>query len=396
TAKKAITQEDTCYLVEGYTDVISLYQAGVENVVASSGTSLTEGQIRLIKRFTENVTILYDGDAAGLKASFRGIDMILKEGMNVRVVLFPQGEDPDSYAKNHTSEELKTYITTNAQDFIRFKTSVLIKEVGDDPIKKAELIKDIVNSISNIPDQIKRSVYTKECSSLLEISEQALINETNKILRKNFSNHTNQPISEIEIDYEVENQEKKENVVDELMHWERETIRLLITFGEEMIKVDAIDENEETVSKEISVAFYMISSINSDNIKFENATYQKIADFYTEKINNEEMPTHQHFINHSDSDISQLAINIFTNQYELSPNWEKHKIYPITEDKQLKKAIFNTLFAFKKSKLRRLIIENQEKIKNESSQEILNQLIQEQINLKKIDQQLATKLGRVV
>jgi len=180
------------------------------------------------------------------------------------------------------------------------------------------------------------------------------------------------------------------------MHWERETIRLLITFGEEMIKVDAIDENEETVSKEISVAFYMISSINSDNIKFENATYQKIADFYTEKINNEEMPTHQHFINHSDSDISQLAINIFTNQYELSPNWEKHKIYPITEDKQLKKAIFNTLFAFKKSKLRRLIIENQEKIKNESSQEILNQLIQEQINLKKIDQQLATKLGRVV
>jgi len=396
TAKKAITQEDTCYLVEGYTDVISLYQAGVENVVASSGTSLTEGQIRLIKRFTENVTILYDGDAAGLKASFRGIDMILKEGMNVRVVLFPQGEDPDSYAKNHTSEELKTYITTNAQDFIRFKTSVLIKEVGGDPIKKAELIKDIVNSISNIPDQIKRSVYTKECSSLLEISEQALINETNKILRKNFSNHTNQPISEIEIDYEVENQEKKENVVDELMHWERETIRLLITFGEEMIKVDAIDENEETVSKEISVAFYMISSINSDNIKFENATYQKIADFYTEKINNEEMPTHQHFINHSDSDISQLAINIFTNQYELSPNWEKHKIYPITEDKQLKKAIFNTLFAFKKSKLRRLIIENQEKIKNESSQEILNQLIQEQINLKKIDQQLATKLGRVV
>ena len=395
TAKKAITQEDTCYLVEGYTDVISLYQAGVENVVASSGTSLTEGQIRLIKRFTENVTILYDGDAAGLKASFRGIDMILKEEMNVRVVLFPQGEDPDSFAKSHTSEELKTFIADNTQDFIRFKTSVLIKEVGNDPIKKAELIKDIVGSIAIIPDQIKRSVYTKECSSLLEISEQALINETNKILRKNFSSHSNQPISEIETDYIAENQEKKENVVDDLKHWERETIRLLITFGEEIITVEAIDENEETVSQEISVAFYIISNINTDNIKFENETYQKIADLFAEKINNVELTSHQDFTNHSDSDISQLAINIFTSQYELSPNWEKHKIFTVTEEKQLKKAIYNTMFAFKKSKLKRLIIENQGKIKVETNEEILNQLIQEQINLKKIDQQLAAKLGRV-
>ncbi|MBL4667710.1 MAG: DNA primase, partial [Flavobacteriales bacterium] len=148
TAKKAISKENICYLVEGYTDVISLYQSGVENVVSSSGTSLTEGQIRLVKRFTPNITILYDGDAAGIKASFRGIDMILQEGMNVRVVLFPDGEDPDSYAKAHTTEELKDYITTNAQDFIRFKTSVLIKDVGNDPIKKAELIKDIVASIA--------------------------------------------------------------------------------------------------------------------------------------------------------------------------------------------------------------------------------------------------------
>ena len=193
-AKKSITQEDNCYLVEGYTDMISLYQSGVENVVSSSGTSLTEGQIRLIKRFTPNITILYDGDAAGLKASFRGIDMILQEGMNVRVVLFPEGEDPDSYAKNHTTEELKEYISKNAEDFIRFKTSVLIDEVGDDPIKRADLIKDIVASIAVIPDQIKRSVYTKECSTLLDISEQALINETNKILRQSFSKKSSQPI----------------------------------------------------------------------------------------------------------------------------------------------------------------------------------------------------------
>ena len=396
TAKKAITQEDTCYLVEGYTDVISLYQAGVENVVASSGTSLTEGQIRLIKRFTENVTILYDGDAAGLKASFRGIDMILKEEMNVRVVLFPLGEDPDSFAKNHTSEELKTFITSNTQDFIRFKTSVLIKEVGNDPIKKAALIKDIVSSIAIIPDQIKRSVYTKECSSLLEIPEQALINETNKILRKNFSTYTHQPIIEREADYVTENQEKKENFIDDLAHWERETIRLLITFGEEKIKVDAIDENEETVSKEITIAFYMINNIKNDAIKFENITYQKIADFYAEKLNKEEKTSHKDFTNHPDSDISQLAIDVFTTQYELSPNWEKHKIYTTTEDKQLNKAIYNTIYAFKKSKLKRLIIDNQEKIKEETNEEMINQLIQEQIHLKQIDLQLAAKLGRVV
>lgn len=189
-AKKDIIAKDNCYLVEGYTDVISLHQAGVENVVASSGTSLTEGQIRLISRFTNNITILYDGDAAGLKASFRGIDMILQEGLNVRVVLFPEGEDPDSFAKNNSSADLTKYITDQAQDFIRFKTSVLLKEVGTDPIKRAELIKDIVASISIIPDQIKRSVYIKECSSLLDIQENALINETNKLLRKNSAKTT--------------------------------------------------------------------------------------------------------------------------------------------------------------------------------------------------------------
>ncbi len=395
TAKKAITQEDTCYLVEGYTDVISLYQAGVENVVASSGTSLTEGQIRLIKRFTENVTILYDGDAAGLKASFRGIDMILKEEMNVRVVLFPQGEDPDSFAKNHTSEELKTFITDNTQDFIRFKTSVLIKEVGNDPIKKAELIKDIVSSISIIPDQIKRSVYTKECSSLLEISEQTLINETNKILRKNFSNNSNQHILEDETDYIAENQKKTENVVDDLKHYESELIRLLITYGDSLIEVESINENDETINREVTIALYILSNINNDGIKFENQAYQLICEYYSEKINKEEIPTHQDFINHPDQGISKIAIDIFSIQHELSPNWEKHKIFTVTEDKQLKKAIYNTMFAFKKSKLKRLIIENQGKIKVETNEEILNQLIQEQINLKKIDQQLAAKLGRV-
>jgi DNA primase len=397
TAKKAITQEDICFLVEGYTDVISLYQAGVENVVSSSGTSLTEGQIRLIKRFTPNITILYDGDAAGLKASFRGIDMILQEGMNVRVVLFPQGEDPDSYAKNHSAEELKDYITINAQDFIRFKTSVLIEEVGNDPIKRAELIKDIVGSIAIIPDQINRSVYTKECSNLLDIPEQALINETNKILRKNYSKSTKNHLPEVIENYvPPSKQEKKENKVDDLDHWENEIIRLLITYGEKSIEVETVNEKEETIINEVSAALYIISNINNDNISFENEVYQSVFQFYSGKLNMEEIPSHNDFINHHDEKVSQLAINVFTSQYELSPNWEKHKIFTVTEESQPQKAIYNTMFAFKKSKLRRLIIENQTKIKSETDEEMIGQLMQEQIQLKKIDLHLAAKLGRVV
>ncbi len=400
-AKKAISQEDICYLVEGYTDVISLYQSGVENVVSSSGTSLTEGQIRLIKRFTPNITILFDGDAAGIKASFRGIDMILQEGMNVRVVLFPDGEDPDSYAKNHSTEELKEYITSNAQDFIRFKTSVLIEDVGNDPIKKAELVKDIVGSIAIIPDQIKRSVYTKECSSLLDIPEQALINETNKILRKNFSKKNKQTQSqpeEIPDDafFPEEFQEKKEGTGSDLAHWEKEIIRLLVNFGDKTIKVESIDENEKTILEEVSSALYIISSISNDSISFDSETYQKVFNFYKEKLDQEKLPSHQDFINNPDQDISQFSINIFSNQHELSPNWETHKIFTVTEDKQLEKAIINTLYAFKLSKLTQLILKNQEQLKDEKSEDAHLQLLQEQVTLQQIKKQIAAKLGRII
>ena len=183
-AKKGIVTNDNCMLVEGYTDVISMHQSGISNVVASSGTALTTEQIRLIGRYTKNITILFDGDSAGIRASFRGIDMILEQDMNVKVVLFPDGEDPDSYAKAHSTEELNQFLTDNSQDFIRFKTSMLVEETKNDPIKRAGLIKDIVTSISKIPDHIKRSVYLQECSSLLNIDEASLITELNKTKRK--------------------------------------------------------------------------------------------------------------------------------------------------------------------------------------------------------------------
>ncbi len=406
TAKKAITQEDICYLVEGYTDVISMYQAGVENVVSSSGTSLTEGQIRLIQRFTPNITILYDGDAAGLKASFRGIDMILQEGMNVRVVLFPEGEDPDSYAKSHSTEELKDYITTNAQDFIRFKTSVLIKEVGNDPIRKAELVKDIVRSIAIIPDQIKRSVYTQECSSLLDIPEQALINETNTILRKNIAKQTKhksapspQQDQEIPDDLffpEEFQGEKEEKGSSDLKHWEKEIIRLLVSYGDKTIEVELNNEQGEKVKEEVSASLYIIENIVGDGISFENKTYQKLFDFYDEKLKKDELPSHQDFINNADQEISKFAIDIFSTLHEVSPNWENFKIFPVSEEQLLTLAVERTVFSFKLSKVKVLILKNQEQLKTEKSEDTMLQLLKEINALEQIKKQLASSLGQII
>ena len=396
-AKKAITQENNCYLVEGYTDVISLHQSGVENVVASSGTSLTEGQIRLIKRFTPNITILYDGDAAGLKASFRGIDMILQEGMNVRVVLFPEGEDPDSYAKNHSTEELTTYITANAQDFIRFKTAVLIDEVGDDPIKRAELIKDIVGSIAIIPDQIKRSVYTKECSTLLDIPEQALIDEANKILRNKIAKKSNKKAIPVEEETILPlEEEQKSTGKEDIQHWESDLMRLLITYGDQLIEVESVDENNEKVVQEITIAVYILSNITGDEIQFENPVYHEICDFYVEKLNNEEILTHQDFTQHTNENIRKMTVDILAVRHEISPNWTKHSIRVTKEEDQLKKAVLNTVYAFKLCKLNQLILENQEQLKIVTDETTVLELIQTQVHLQQIKKELAAKLGRII
>ena len=407
TAKKAISQENICYLVEGYTDVISMYQAGVENVVSSSGTSLTEGQIRLIKRFTPNITILYDGDAAGLKASFRGIDMILQEGMNVRVVLFPEGEDPDSYAKAHTTEELKEYITDSAQDFIRFKTSVLIKDVGNDPIKKAELVKDIVASIAIIPDQIKRSVYTQECSTLLDIPEQALINEINTILRKGVDKQTkrassNQQHDELPDDlflpeeYQSGGGQEGQSNAGDLAHWEKEIVRLLVSFGDQPIKIELLDDKEEKTFEEITSSAYIIDNINDDGITFENETYQKVFNFYNEVLESDKLPTHQDFTNHPDQAISQFAIDVYSIKYEISPNWVNHKIFTNTEEMQLTVGVIRSLVAFKLSKVRVLRMAKQEEIKLEKSFDKQFSMMEEEKALKDIELKLAAEVGRII
>jgi DNA primase len=395
-AKKDIISLDNCYLVEGYTDVISLHQAGVENVVASSGTSLTEGQIRLISRYTKNITILYDGDAAGIKASFRGIDMILKEGMNVRVVLFPEGEDPDSYAKKNSSSELTDYITKNAQDFIRFKTSVLITEVGNDPIKRTELIKDIVASISIIPDQIQRSVYIKECSSLLDIQENALINETNKLLRKKFTKNNIEELPITEENYTSFAEETHPEDETDITHWEDEVIRLLIAFGDKTIELEGLDEENKEQKHHVLISAFIISNMITDELVFENETYQTIFNEYVVLINKDKTPTHQDFISHQNPDINSIAIDVLSHKYQISENWERHSIFVNKEENQLNLAVLNTIYAFKLSKLNKITNQLQEDIKNAKNDEDSLILLSQLLGYQSAKKQLAAKLGRII
>lgn len=395
-AKKSIVQNDNCYLVEGYTDVISMYQAGVENVVASSGTSLTEGQIRLIRRFTSNITILYDGDAAGLKASFRGIDMILQEGMNVRVVLFPEGEDPDSYSKKVSATELEEYIASNAKDFIQFKTSVLIKEVGNDPIKRAELIKEIVTSIAVIPDQIKRSVYIQECSSLMQIGEQALLSELNKLLRKNQSKQSNQPVDELPPVESFPNIEKEQarDIAGEEEHWEKEIIRLLLNYGHKEISV-SINTEEGEQEQEVVAAVYIVSVVGGDEISFKDPVFQQIFNYYVEEINKENIPSQEYFIHHQNQALSEVVISLLSEKYSISSNWGSHNIIVTTEEHNLRIAVFNTVYALKLSKLNSLIKSTQEKLKTEEFKDDLS-LVSDLQGYQETKKILSDKLGRVI
>jgi len=272
-ARNAIVKNDNCYLVEGYTDVITLHQVGIENVVSSSGTSLTVDQIKLIKRYTRNITILFDGDAAGIKASFRGIDMILEQGMNVRIVLFPEGEDPDSYARNHRSTEVEDFISKEAHDFIIFKTNLLLKEAKNDPIKKASLIKEIVSFISLIPDGIYRSVYVKECSSVMDIPEQSLLHELNKLLRKRFNKNQQKDGYRDEIPESTEFVAPRQKEPDTLSSefQERDIIRLLLLYGENMLTV-----TEEDEEMEMSVVEMVVHDILEDELTFKDPDCQGI------------------------------------------------------------------------------------------------------------------------
>ena len=348
-ARKSISQEDKCYLVEGYTDVLSLHEAGIENVVASSGTSLTQEQVRLIKRFTQNITILYDGDAAGIKASIRGIDLVLEEGMNVKIVLLPDSEDPDSYSKKISNEEFLKFLKEHETDFIRFKTQLLLSEANNDPVRKADLIRDVVKSIAVIPEAITRTVYIKECSIVLEVSEPILYHEINKLRQqKSFQNRNKYPGPE---DLPVRPPVIVKPVQREAVSYfsEKEIIRLLLKFGGE--------EFERTINREdgkeevLTVSDYIVREIISDDLLFDDRVCTKIfADF---RFHAEQglITGEKQFVKHEDPEISSLSADLLADSHELSRIWKDKQTYVETEEMKLKEIVGDAVLKFKSDKI---------------------------------------------
>jgi DNA primase len=386
-AKKAIREEDNCYLVEGYADVLSVHQAGIENVVASSGTSLTVEQIRLISRFTKNITILYDGDAAGIKASLRGLDMILEEGLNVKVVLFPDGDDPDSYVRKVGTAAFKAHIDKNKKDFILYKTDILLKEAGNDPIKKSEVIRDIVESIAKIPDSIKASVFIKECSHILQIDERSLISELNKMrlakAKKDGQQQpmrTPEPVDETLLD---EPQEKHQDTDSQ----EKEIVRLLLLYGNKMIDWDGIANTY--------IGPFMIAELG--DVDFDHPASKTFIDIYSKEVENGVLPEEQHFIHHPDKDIVDLVVTLIATKYTLSENWyEMHKILVPDEQANMKATILGAIFHLKKQKVGK-ILENLRKelqtTEGEADQEIL---LNQYMRMKKVEKTISDYLGSVI
>ncbi|MDP4222807.1 MAG: DNA primase, partial [Bacteroidota bacterium] len=348
-ARKTVMQEDRCYLVEGYTDVMSLHEASIENVVASSGTSLTQEQVRLIKRFTPNVTILYDGDAAGIKASIRGIDLVLEEGMNVRVVLLPDGEDPDSYSRKVSNEEFLKYIRENETDFIRFKTKLLLEEAHNDPVRKADLIKDIVKSIAVIPEAITRTVYIKECSVVLEVAEPVLYHEVNKLRQqKSFQERNKYPGPEdlpappVQIIKPVEYKTVS-------YFSEKEVVRLLLKYGS--VELDRRIRSEDGKEEIITVSDYIVKEITTDDLAFDDEVCSRIFGefrFYSEQGL---FPGDKHFVKHEDPEISRLSADLLADSHELSRIWKDKQTFVETEEMKLREIVPDAVLKFKSDKV---------------------------------------------
>ncbi len=348
-AKNAIVRQDCCILVEGYFDVLRMHQIGMENVVASSGTSLTTEQIRLVKRYTNNITMLYDGDAAGLHAAVRGTDMILSEGMNVRVVVLPPEHDPDSFAKAYPIEEVQRYLTDNAKDFIRFKTELLLKDTANDPIKRSEVIRDIVQSISVIPDTIFRISYIKECSRLLDMPEATLMAALNKMLRAKFKKSLGSD-GEALPDENVVAPNQAEDLLDEQVvpgfFQERELVKMMLMYGTTMIAIETTDEEGQPVEDSISVAQLIIDDLKQDDIRFLDETNNKIFNIFDIELDMGNIPDDQVFISNEDEAIANLAADLLTSPYKLD-QWEKYGIFVKTEQDVLKQAVVSAIYRYK-------------------------------------------------
>ena len=402
-AKQAIAKQNNCYLVEGYTDVIQFHQSGIENVVASSGTALTPDQIRLINRLTKNITVLFDGDAAGLRASIRGIDLILEEGMNVKVCTFPDGDDPDSFARKNSYEDLVLYLETNAKDFIQFKASLLMDEAQNDPIKKADLIRDMVVSISKIPDRIKREVYIQECSRIMDISEQVLLNTLAQLVQKDIS-EANRQLKQEQKAFEVvknENQVAQQSV-DIVYELERKLIEILLLYGniEEEFEDMLLKVNEEGETIEVSerssfkVFQRIYLSLQEDEIELANETFKKI---YNDLITlyNQENFTIENYLQQLDNDHSQIVTTILMNEEKESlHNWETKQIYVKSKHQSIAQYVTETIVSLREYLINKLIVEMMNQIPASNEEQI--EEIKANINdYNKLKVYLTNKVGRI-
>lgn len=386
--KNVIRKEDNCFLVEGYTDVISMHQAGIENVVSSSGTALTADQVKLIRRYTENVTVIFDGDQAGVKASLRGIDLLLEGDLNVKAVALPDGEDPDSYAKALGSSGFRDYVAEEAQDIIRFKTKVLLGETGDDPIKKAGVIKDIVSSIAKISDPVKRTVYIKECSDLLGISESVLISEQNKILiqkrKGQKSDYLPDPVVPLE---EPEQVEDGLDIAKIIELQERESVRVLVNYGKNKIQSRELQDQ--------NLIDYFINE--SEEIQFTNETYRKIIDVFKERLKEGEIIDGTYLLDHEDDDVRQTVIDLITPKFEISNNWkDKHQIHIPLETEFLRDVTYTNILRMKFRILQQLIQEESDKLKNAKNEQEVDELLDDINELKMVSVDIAKILGNVL
>ncbi|MGI6717920.1 MAG: DNA primase [Bacteroidales bacterium] len=431
-AKNDIVKNDFCYLVEGYTDVITMNQAGLSNVVASSGTSLTTQQIRLIKRYTNNITVIFDGDTAGIKASLRGIDMILEEGLNVKIIPLPADEDPDNFVRNNSLSEVEKYFIENEKDFINYKTELLLEETKNDPIKKVEVVKDILNSIAVIPDAITRQVYVKECADMMELQEQTLIYELNKVIRKNLRDKNKQAERDVE-ETILENTDLQKPVTDENINkifeqsfedLEKGIIEKLLKFGDQLIDLPISDDEEEGEKEEMDelkdknlldnldsdqtiendgeyekvlVGHYIISQILGDEITFKHPTYQKILEIYNDELLNGNIPDQKFFINYHDHDIAQTCIDLIAEKYTISENWRKeYEIFIRDESHYIQETVDRAINSYKAAFIKRKLIEIEKQIKECKDEEEIIYLMKYFMEYKKTECAINKYLERVI
>ena len=402
-AKRPIRKADECIMVEGYTDVISLHQAGIETAVASSGTSLTEGQVQRIKRMTDNIKFVYDGDKAGIKAALRGLDMVLAQDMNVRVVMLPDGEDPDSYLQSVGVTAFREYITEQAQDFILFKTNLLLDEVKDDPIRRTELVKDVVESIALVPDQLKRSVYVQQCARVMELSESVLLEETNRVILTNLRKAEARNRSREQAPSpnapppdptqpRVALPKKEEPAVNLDETYERELIRLLIAHGDQTIETE-----------EVTVAEYVLAHIEDILDDFSHALYGSLARDCYRRLLHQQPVDSSYFTRHSDPKVQKLAADCLVERHILSPNWEEKLDHPL----QTQPPIADNFARDSIENVQRYILRKMVKLYDNTAQSIqtaeqqgdmveLMRLLKVQLKLQQQRDALAKELGVVV